>query len=219
MQLSHRFTELMNRKRLACQALLACAVFTVSAGAAAADQFWVSLGSYSKLQSAETMRDRAAASFYELSIVPSDSPMGFVYRVLDGPVDSRASAQSRLDQARAAGFIDAWLFIHDSNVPMAAAEAPSYTAPAGETYTGDYRLSDSASGDVLDAYSNTDSGSAPSSADYNAVSIGTEELVETAPAGYGLHQLERSMMNAPPGAAAESRLRELRESSSSDSSN
>lgn len=201
------FTSL--RRALGC-ALLLIGVASASSAATAADQFWISLGSYSKLESAENMRAKAAESFYELSVVPSESPMGFVYRVVDGPVADRASAQSRLDQARAAGFIDAWLLIQDSNTPMVQTTAPSYESTADETYSGDYRLSDSASGEVLDAYSDAGSATAPSSADYNAVSIGTEELVETAPAGYGLHQLERSVLNAPPGAAAESRLRELR---------
>ena len=193
----------------------------------AADQYWVSLGSFGELKGAEQVRDRASASFYELSIIPSEAPTGFVYRVVEGPMADRASADVRLSQARAAGFADAWLVIQESSVPLGGSSgyetsvgiSDSYTLPPAEAlatddgYANRYRLENSVSGQVLEGYSSSDDATAigaPSAADYNKVNIGNEELVETAPAGYGLHRLERSESNLPPGAGADSRLHELR---------
>jgi len=201
--------------------LVSVAAIGASAGPAwGVDHYWVSLGSFGELQGAEQVRDRAAATFYELSIVPSESPIGFVYRVVEGPMADRAGAETRLAQARAAGFVDAWLVIQDSATDLAG----DYGAPSSAIdtdYANRYRLENSVSGQLLEDYTPSDTSSlsdTPSSEDYDEVSIGKEELVETAPAGYGLHQLERSgsslppvlSPSLPPGAAAESRLRELR---------
>ncbi len=175
---------------------------------------------------------RAADTFSELSIVPAQSPLGYMYRVVDGPMADHASAQERLQKALSAGFAGAWLLLMDRSVVKAPeAHSKGWPAPdtAGEllaagTGSDDNRTSNS-SADVYsenrpnssgangygledsaasDAYSD-----APSSADYEPVAIGSEELVETAPAGYGLNQLQRSIMTAAPGASPNSRLREL----------
>jgi len=188
-----------------CALVLAVALSAlVGAGSArAADQYWVSLGSFNELRGAEQMRDQASSTFYQLSIVPSESPIGFVYRVVEGPVADRPSGESLLRQARNAGFIDAWLVIQDSTLPMG-----EITAYDRSDLSDPYELP-VAESDYSNAYA-SDPAESASSADYNTVKIGKEELVETAPAGYGLHRLDRSLNSLPPGAAPESRLRELR---------
>ena len=202
-------------------AIVLAAIAIMGSGTArAAEQFWVALGSFNDLRGAEAVRDQASADFYQLSIIPSESPIGFVYRVVEGPVSDRPSAEGLLNQARSAGFIDAWLVIQDGGLPFGDIAttasstrfdgASAYDSPGvSDTYTLP-PLED----DFRNAYSSegADYSEAPSSVDYNPVKIGSEKLVETAPAGYGLHRLERSVNSIAPGATPDSMLRELRSS-------
>ena len=175
-----------------------------SSNVAAEDQFWVSLGSYTKVGAAEKMRDKAASEFYELSVVAAESPIGPVYRVVDGPIFDRTSAEQRVEQARNAGFIDAWILVRDS------AQAWSSVGNYSESSSSDYRLQDSPSSQILGDIPGEEIGCTASSEDYDTVTIGKEELVETAPTGYGLHQLNRPSGQLAPGEAQDSRLSELR---------
>lgn len=186
-----------------------------SGTAHAAQQFWVSLGSYSQLSGAEEQRNKASATFSNLSIVPSESSIGSVYRVIDGPVSTRAAANSKLERARIAGFVDAWLLVKDDTflMPESLSGADTSTA-AGDSYAGSYGLQDSASGAVLGDYRSDYAAESPAysndnSDDYVNLPLGKQELVETAPAGYGLHQLRRAGGAAATLAAPESRLRAL----------
>ncbi len=194
-------------------------VAILGAGTArAAEQFWVSLGSFGDLRGAEKVRDQAAADFYQLSIIPSESPIGFVYRVVEGPVSDRSSAEGLLSQARSAGFIDAWLVIQDGDLLFGEIANTTSTESFSESSAyNNLGVSDTYTlppiqDDYTNAYASdaADYSESPSSADYNQVKIGSEKLVETAPPGYGLHRLERSVNSLPPGAAPDSRLRELR---------
>jgi len=194
-----------------------------SEGAHAAQQFWVSLGSYSQLSGAQQMHARARGSFSQLSVVPSESTIGFVYRVVDGPVYSRAEADDRLQRARFAGFLDAWLFIKDESFVMPqglsetelAAGAPINPDPLLADDQYGYGLSGSTSDAGLDSYSNEyrsdydNQGAINATEEYSTTpSVGEQTLVETAPPGYGLHQLRRA---GPATGAGErgSRLRAL----------
>lgn len=197
------------------------------AGVQAADQFWVSLGSYSKLEGAEALVRKASGTFSQLTVIPSESPMGFVYRVVDGPLADRASADERLDRARMAGFLGAWVLIKDSSEGLPAAVVTPEPAPdpypqssASTSYdsrsydaskydSSEYGIAGSASGELLRNYSGGDAVTDPSSADYDPVAIGNQELVEEAPPGYGLHQLKRMGGEMRGGEPVESRLREL----------
>lgn len=192
------------RAVFALTVLVGLSGLVASANAAAEDQFWVSLGSYAKVGAAEKMRDKAAGEFYELSVVAADSPVGPVYRVVDGPIFDRASADLRVEQARNAGFIDAWILVRDSAQEWASADSYS------ESPSSDYLLQDTPSSQILGDFPGEEIGGTASSDDYETVTIGKEELVETAPTGYGLHQLNRPSGQLAPGEAQDSRLSELR---------
>jgi len=169
------------------------------------------------------MHARARGSFSQLSVVPSESTIGFVYRVVDGPVYSRAEADDRLQRARFAGFLDAWLFIKDESFVMPqglsetelAAGAPINPDPLLADDQYGYGLSGSTSDAGLDSYSNEyrsdydNQGAINATEEYSTTpSVGEQTLVETAPPGYGLHQLRRA---GPTTGAGErgSRLRAL----------
>lgn len=194
----------------------------------AAQQIWVSLGSFSKVSGAAELHNRASSVFSQLSVVPSDSSIGMVYRVVDGPVSTRAEAEAKLEQARMMGIFDAWLLVKDDSFVMPAgvedaqlvANGPtvSNSAPSdsvsNDSSVGGYSLQDSVSGAVLGEFSSSsdnsnfaDSGPANDD-DYESLPLGKQELVETAPPGYGLHQLRRGGA-MPAGPAVESRLSEL----------
>lgn len=191
------------------------AVVLGSGSAFAAQQYWVSLGSYSELSGAQQMHARALGTFSQLNVVPSESNIGFVYRVLDGPVYSRAEADAKLERARFAGFLDAWLLIKGESfvMPQGLSEA-ELSAGGGQSYG----VQDSTQGVVLGEYSSDYSGDYTSSYDsqgtvsaaeeFSTPTIGEQELVEVAPRGYGVHQLRRgdSISGSPEG---ESRLRAL----------
>jgi|GEM_PF-1592373 len=222
-----QFRTMQSRQALvilrALASLLAAVAILGSGPVRAADQFWVSLGSFSDLRGAEEIRDRAASNFFQLSIIPSESPIGFVYRVVEGPMADRPSAEVLLRQARNTGFIDAWLVIHDGDLPFGeiANSTSTSSTPSGDTFSETTGYESSGISDsytlppIEDNYTNAyssgaDFSEAPSSEDYNQVKIGNEKLVETAPPGYGLHRLERSVNTMPPGATPDSMLRELR---------
>jgi len=197
----------------------------------AANQYWVSLGSYSKLSGAERLSSQASANFSQISIVPSESPMGLVYRVIDGPVNDRATANQRLEQAKMLGYPSAWLVIKDSSegVPEAITSSQGSVSDQGlvsETYTdgSSYESSDTTAtyetSSYQSDYSSTDYSSAEATTeysttsyateDYNTVPIGKQELVDEAPANYGLHRLRRDNTGVGPiGQSEESRLKEL----------
>lgn len=198
-------------------AMVSGTLFFAVQGAQAAQQYWISLGSYSQLPSAQQMKDQAQATFPQLSVVPSESSIGLVYRVVNGPLDSHATANERLEKARMAGFLDAWLLVKDESFVMPDALSDAELAASttesvsgNSRYDASYRLQDSASSAVLEAYSSQEAEPITDvDDDYVNLPLGEQELVESAPAGYGLHQLRRAGASAGRGASANSRLREL----------
>lgn len=223
--------------------LLLCVIAPVAQAA----QYWVSLGSYSQLEGAETVRDGAASTFSQLSVIPSDSPIGLVYRVMEGPSPDRASAELMLDQARSAGFVDAWIVADDSlsdtgsysfsesdgysrsevessafepsasesstyessTYESSTYESSAYESSAYEPQVDNYSPAETQYEQAFDSSSPDSSSARVNSTDYNSVSIGQQELVESAPPGYGLHQLNRVGTVVRDGEVVESRLRAL----------
>ena len=203
--------------------LLAFVVTTVIAwgfapGVTAADRYWVSLGSFSELAGAEQLRDRALASFPQIGVVPAESPVGFVYRVVEGPLPTRESADALLVRARDMGFVDAWVVVLDE-----ASETLSSVETLSSAETSGYTSAAATSGLVRDEYRSTlesyddssgyDAASSDESADfddgYSALERSEHVLVEEAPPGYGLHRLHRDTDQPRVGASPNSRLRAL----------
>ncbi len=177
-----------------------------SGAAHAADQFWVSLGTYSQLSGAQHMHSRARGNFSQLQVVPSESDIGFVYRLLDGPVYSRVEADESLERARSAGFFDAWLVVKGDSfvMPQGLSEAEIAAGAAADSNVSDPLLADDQYGYGLggstqsEYRSDYDSQSAVSATEESTTApsvgegtLGEGTLIETAPPGYGLHQLRR----------------------------
>ena len=164
----------------------------------AAQQFWVSLGSFGEQSGAESLRDKAASSFSQLNIVSADSPVGLVYRVVDGPVSTRARADSMLQQARIGGFSDAWILItEDSLMTLDDLSGSDQTTAAlvdadpllsDVNDSGSYRPEYASSGTALDGYRSdyADESKSDNTDDYSSLPLEKQQPVESAPAGYGL---------------------------------
>ncbi|MFB3106894.1 MAG: SPOR domain-containing protein, partial [Pseudomonadales bacterium] len=73
-------------------------------------EYWISVGSYRDLASAEEFLTQASRQLQEsFSISPADTPSGYFYRVIAGPYLTRDSAVYTLQRAHDAGFADAWM--------------------------------------------------------------------------------------------------------------
>lgn len=92
-------------------------------------QYWVSIGAYRAVQTAEELAveatDRAGLGF---SARAADTPDGSIYRVVAGPFDSRDEAQSGAAQARDAGYAEGWIVTFGMPAATPAAVAADATA-------------------------------------------------------------------------------------------
>ena len=91
-------------------------------------QYWVSIGAYRAVQTAEELAveatERAGLAF---SARAADTPGGSIFRVVAGPFDSRDEAQSGAAQARDAGYADGWIVTFGMPAATPAAVAADTT--------------------------------------------------------------------------------------------
>ena len=97
-------------KRTRKDAIPIVAAIAVLAGQWAYAQYFVSIGAYRAVETAEGLAaeatEKAGMAF---SSRAADTPDGGIYRVVAGPFDSRDEAQSGAARAREAGYVDGWI--------------------------------------------------------------------------------------------------------------
>jgi hypothetical protein len=89
-----------------------CCLFLLGAASVYAEQeYWVSIASSKDLAVAEKLQMDAQDRLPErFTLQPTDTSKGFYYRVITGPFASAADANWILEQARMAGFTQAWTY-------------------------------------------------------------------------------------------------------------
>jgi len=184
--------------------LLCAGIFLSFSGTAEAEeQFWVAVGSYRDLGYAEEARDKANAALNETFTVSSiyiDADRW--YRVLTGPYVSRGVAELTLVEAQQAGFDSTWMLAADTvdggvDDQGGYADYDRYGDSGAYDDYGDYSDYEEYGGlpEYESSYPPLESEPPPSVATpqdetRRAVKI-PSELVDEAPAGYGLHKLRR----------------------------
>lgn len=179
------------------------AVVLFAGGASAESEYWVSIASYSTLEGASEVRDRASDVFpHELIIEPLWSESGrLLYRVMAGPWADRAEAERVLQRAHATRYPDAWLLgprasphLEDTQagpasapaaVPAAVSAAAPAAAPAPETSTRPPGRATAATEQRDPAREAARRFAAPT-------------VVERAPPGHQLHKLRRAPDDSQP---------------------
>ena len=187
--------------------LLCAGIFLSFSGVARAEeQFWVAVGSYRDRGYAEEARDKANAALNEAYTVSSiDIDTDRWYRVLTGPYVSRGVAELTLVEAQQAGFESTWMLAGDP-VDAGLDDQDSYADydrygddEASDEYSeyGDYseyeeyaRLPDYESSYPPLESDQPPAATTPQDDTRRAAKI-PSELVDEAPAGYGLHKLRR----------------------------
>lgn len=113
--------------------VLVCLVMTLfGANARAESQFWVSVGSFQKQESADRALAMAGEKLTErFSVIGTSTDNGYFYRVAAGPYLTRELADDMVVTARNAGFSGAWLWAEDSGLvdfysPEASVEESDY---------------------------------------------------------------------------------------------
>ncbi len=176
-------------------------VLALAAPASAESRLWVSVASFGSDPTAHEFRDDVTRRLADtVSVVTVDTATGRIHRVVVGPFGSRDAASVALDDARAAGYDDAWIFTSSEDL----------TADAGDDYgsslsgidadydsglTGSYSStsdvgSSSYSYEPVDPEPYVPPARSASSREEEPYQV-PPEMVDTAPAGYQLHKLKR----------------------------
>lgn len=183
--------------------LLVLCSFGVAGRAWAESEFWVAVGSFQALESAERARDSAAQQLAgSFVITPADTPSGYFFRVLAGPYLSRGTAQEVLERAQQEGFADAWLLAQQAGTSTYS----SSTSYPSSTSSGDLDATLDATFDQNAAGSGR-AGSADSPMSTRSPRGGSEAqpdreppptLIEEAPDSFRLNKLRRDAQARPP---------------------
>ncbi len=166
----------------------------------AADEYWVTVGSYRTLESAEAARSQASEQLPEsFGIAEAQLGSGLWYRVLAGPYLTEEIARHIRDEAVRSGFGNAWVV---STAPSLVS-APSTSGYSTddydpERYTYDTTLDDDLSSDRFDSEPSRYSMPASEPADIPGFNAPIREerekehkLISEPPEGYRLHELNR----------------------------
>ena len=160
------------------------AVVLLATQAQAADQYWVAVASFSSEEAAQTGAQRLGRTLAEpLSVHGSQTGVGYRYRVLAGPYADRPAAVAAVEQARAAGVLDAWAFAdRDGAVQATPVAVTAYEDSAGTSLYGE--------NDEYEPLQETQT--YPTWQQQTAErSEADRKLVEEPPPGYRLHRLRR----------------------------
>lgn len=80
--------------------------------ASLAQQYWLTVGSYQSIETAEKARAQAAANLIDaFAVMGAQTDRGYFYRVVSGPFMTRALADERRTSAREQGYPQAWIWI------------------------------------------------------------------------------------------------------------
>ena len=165
----------------------------------AADEYWVSVGSYRTVETAEVARGQASERLSEsFGVSEANLASGRWYRVIAGPYLSAEIAEHIREEAVRSGFENAWVLAMDS--PFVA--DPGMTTYPDDDYRFDsYSFDDSGTTYSSEGYApETPRGSVPASepADIPGFNAPIREerekehkLISEPPEGYQLHELNR----------------------------
>ncbi len=162
------------------------AVWLLAMQAQAADQYWVAVGSFNNEGAAQAGAQRIGRDLAEpLSVHGSQTGVGYRYRVLAGPYADRTAAKVAVEQARAAGVPDAWVFADpDGSVQPSSVALPAYDASTdAETslYSDNYEYEPLPETETYPTWQQQS----------EANSEADRQLVEEPPPGYRLNRLRR----------------------------
>lgn len=175
-------------------------------------QYWVAIGSFQNEDNALRQLDAAQRSFSDAQVVTASTAQGLVYRVVQGPFVQRASAESEVVSAIAAGFDDAWLLALNDEDDLGVAGYATYDATLAATdayptsdgdlpdYVPSYPTDTSAAFGLdpdrfndTDTYSPRDNSGVSGFGTARSAREPATELVTEAPPGFSLHRLIRSV--------------------------
>ncbi len=157
----------------------------------AADEYWISVGSYRSVESAETARDLAGERLSEsFSVSEAEVDSGRWYRVLAGPYLNQEIAEHIRDEAVRSGFDNAWVLAADYS---SLSESGTVAYPDGE-----YDLDETANANRFESDRGPFSMPASEPADIPGFNVPVREerenehkLITEPPKDYRLHELNR----------------------------
>lgn len=194
----HNIGKRMLRRSLTTGLGLLVALLAVSLHAA--DEYWVTVGSYRTMASAEEARSQASERLPEsFGVAEAELDSGLWYRVLAGPYLTREIADHIRDEAVRNGFDNAWVLAMAPSV-LAVPPVSSYSDDEYEVddYSFDSTLDEPADSESFE--SNSSRYSMPSSepADIPGFNAPVREerdkehkLITEPPEDYRLHELNR----------------------------
>ncbi len=160
------------------------AVCLLATQAQAAEQYWVAVASFGSESAAQAGAQRLSRDIAEpLSVHGSQTGVGYRYRVLAGPYADRSAAKAAMEQARAGGVLDAWVFADvDGSVQASSVVSASYEgAQDTSLYGDDYQYEPLPETETYPTWQQQS----------EADSQEDRQLVEEPPPGYRLHRLRR----------------------------
>ncbi len=154
--------------------------------AVAQAEYWITVGSFHDLDAAELTRAEATRLLPEtFTVARAETDSGIWYRVLAGPYLSREIADHMRDEARRAGFEQAWILAQESGELAMAGYSGSYLSDPGLEPAAVEPFDEGQAGMATAAEPAEGSRQAPEEK-------AARTLIDEAPPGYQLHRLRRN---------------------------